>query len=364
MRRQRVVVVVGGGGAPHAHPGAQPRGPFRVPAGHTPVVPAGRARPVGPAASRVHDRAAGRRGRAGPAGARVPPARRHRAGQFPRGVPQPDVQARDGPVVVRGTLWRGRGRGQDGRRHRGERVRAKPGGGPRARQRPGRVRDPRQARPGRAQQVVRDPRRVRGRRVPAVPVRLAVRGGRAGRPAPVARRPARRAVPVDRRPVRDGRAGRPGRRADHRGPAAGVRDGPGPGALLRAPPAEVRLPGGAYRRRSCAPAAVRRAVGAVRGRQRFVRRVPQVQAPPSVPGLVEKETGPARPRQTVRRDIELTARPTITGLVVGLRKRRVNRDARRMVPPCFVRGSSRRVRGPKFFWILWFSHAAPPSKPT
>lgn len=292
--------------AAHADTGAQPRGPLRVPARHSPVVPAARARPARLPA-RVHGRRAGRGGRASAAGAGVAAARRRGAGQLPRGVPQPHVQARDGPVVVRGALRRhGRGRGQGGRRHRGERVRAAPR---RRARRPGpaaagRVCDRRRAGPGRAQQVARDAGRVCGRRVPAIPVRLAVRRGRRVRAPAAGRRPAGREVLLDRRPVRDGRAGRQGRAAADRS-AAGLRDRSRSRPLLRAPPGAVRVPGRAHRRRPRAASAVRGTADALCGRQRVVRRVPEVQAAPSVPGLVERKVGPRARREAVDRNTEL-----------------------------------------------------------
>lgn len=190
--------------------------------------------------------------------------------------------------MVHGTVSAVRARGQDGRRRRDERVRAR-----RPRAHPQRravwLRNTAgRARAGPAQQVVRDTGRVRRGRVPAVPVRLAVRSASRGRPTPIARRPTRRTVLLDRRRVCDRHAGPSSPHSVGR-PAAGLRDRPRPGTLLCSRPATVRLPGRARRRRSRPAPPVPRTTGPVPGRERVVRRVPQVEIPSSVSRLVEEE---------------------------------------------------------------------------
>jgi len=131
---------------PYARPGAQPRRPLRTPSGHSPVLPADHARPAR-IPSRVHGRLAvvGRRRRrpshAGATGSGIVQPRGRGAGQLPGSVQEPNVQARDGPDVVRGTVPAVRLHGQDGRRHRGELVQAEQRAGAARKQRPGRVRD-------------------------------------------------------------------------------------------------------------------------------------------------------------------------------------------------------------------------------
>jgi len=152
---------------PHARPGAQPRRSLRTPSGHSAVVPSDRARPAR-IPSRVHGRLAvvGRRrhrpSHAGAAGWGIVQARGRGAGKLPGSVQEPDVQARDGPDVVRGTVPAVRLHGQDGRRHSGELVQAARRAGSGRQQRPGRVRDRRQTDTGREQQVVREPSGIRG----------------------------------------------------------------------------------------------------------------------------------------------------------------------------------------------------------
>lgn len=200
---------------PHAHSGPQPRRPLRASPGHPPVLSADGARPAR-VPSRVHGRLAVVGRPAGPAAPGVVPARRRGAGKLPRSVQESDVQARDGPDVVRETVPAVRLHGQDGRRHRGERVQAERRAGTGRQPRSGRVRDRRETHTGREQQVVREPRRVCGRRVPAVPVRLAVRGQGGVRPASAEGDWRERKILLDRRFVRDGHTRRTRRTRVHR----------------------------------------------------------------------------------------------------------------------------------------------------
>lgn len=247
---------------PHARPGAQPRRPLRTPSGHSAVLPADRARPAR-IPSRVHGRLAvvGRRrhrpSHAGAAGSGIVPARGRGAGKLPGSVQEPDVQARDGPDVVRGTVPAVRLHGQDGRRHSGELVQAARRAGSGRQPRPGRLRDRRQTDTGREQQVVRESGGIRGRRVPAVPVRLAVRGqGGVRRTSAEGDRGAREIL-LDRRPVRDGHTRRTRGTRAHR-PEARLRDRPRTGTLLRAQTTAVRLSGRTHWRRLDAAPAIRR----------------------------------------------------------------------------------------------------------
>lgn len=201
----------------HAHRGPQPHRPLRAPQSHPPVLSANGARPAG-IPSRVHGWLAvvGRRRPAGPAAPGVDPARRLGTGQLPGSVQEPDVQARDGPDVVRETMPEVRLHSQDGRRYRGERVQVERCAGTGWQPRSGRVRDRRETHKGREQQVVREPRRVCRRRVPAVPVRLAVRGQGEVHPASAAGDRRERKILLDRRFVRDGHTRRTCRTYVHR----------------------------------------------------------------------------------------------------------------------------------------------------
>jgi len=245
---------------PHAHSGPQPRRPLRATPGHPPVLSADGARSAR-IPSRVHGRLAvvgrPRRRPPGPAAPGVVPARRRGAGKLPGSVQEPDVQARDGPDVVRETVPAVRLHGQDGRRHRGERVQAERSAGTGRQPRSGRVRDRRETHTGQEQQVVREPRRVCGRRVPAVPVRLAIRGQGGVRPASAAGDRRERKILLDRRSVRDGHTRRTRRTRVHR-PETRLRDRPGTDTLLRTQATAVRLSGSTHRRRRHIAPAVRK----------------------------------------------------------------------------------------------------------